>query len=228
MNARKLISKMRLPVITFATLAAAVPYPLPNNTLDLPILRRETTSGVGTISPCQVPGVMLCNGPKLIGECDIEHKVTWGSVPAGTICHCDSPDNCMFVASDNGPYGSNPEPAPSHAVPSGTATPAYTPPASTSNPAPAPSNTTGGSSYQVYNGNGSPEQGWPVQSDWLSFEKLWNGYESLIGQNCMSLPTHVPNNSPEETANLRQAIWTESKRCGVPSAFALAIMMYVY
>ena len=98
-----------------------------------------------------------------------------------------------------------------------------TPDKTGSTPAPPVPTPTGG--YQVYKGDGSAQQGWPDQSQWLPFDELWKGYLPMIGKNCENLYTPVRDNTDEETANLQKALLSESSKGGVPSNFALALVM---
>jgi len=75
-----------------------------------------------------------------------------------------------------------------------------------------------------YQGDGSVADGWPAQSQWLSFDDLWAGYLPNIGTNCASAFGDA-NNTPQETAELKTALLQQSKLAGVPAAFALALAM---
>lgn len=61
-------------------------------------------------------------------------------------------------------------------------------------------------------------------SEWKTFDELWEGYKPMLGQNC-DTAFKVPNNTPEDTENIRKALLSQSKVGGVPSTFALALMM---
>ena len=76
----------------------------------------------------------------------------------------------------------------------------------------------------MYTGNGSPSAGWPDVSSWLSFEELWSANAPDLGQSCETA-FGVPNNTPEETADIKSALIAESAATGVDKRFALAIMM---
>lgn len=95
---------------------------------------------------------------------------------------------------------------------------------SSSSPSPTGSAPSGGVAYKLYSGDGSTADGWPSQSDWLSFDALWQGYSKEIGANCMTA-FQVPNNTPEETANIKKALMSNSQQANIPPEFALAIMM---
>ena len=114
---------------------------------------------------------------------------------------------------------------------------AAVPPPSTSAPAPAPAPAptstgapSGGSSsglgdkYTMYNGDGSTSQGWPSQSDWMDFDSMFQANMQDLTISCED-SFAVPNNSPEEIANLKSAIQSVAQSSGVDERFILAIVM---
>lgn len=62
----------------------------------------------------------------------------------------------------------------------------------------------------MFTGNGSPAAGWPDKSTFLSFDALWNLHESNFNK--------CPGQTPEETAQLRQAILAVDKETGYNDA----------
>ncbi|KAK4494843.1 hypothetical protein PRZ48_014199 [Zasmidium cellare] len=136
----------------------------------------------------------------------------------------------------------------SAAAPTSYSAPAYTPPASSSEAAPttaaptseAPSSTapappsysapSGGSSggkgdsYTMYTGDGSTSAGWPSLEDWMDFESLWQTNMQYISVSC-SNSFQVPDNTDEESNNLKSAIQAEAQSTGIDERFILAVVM---
>ncbi|KAF2154010.1 hypothetical protein K461DRAFT_267087 [Myriangium duriaei CBS 260.36] len=99
--------------------------------------------------------------------------------------------------------------------PTTTTTPASEP---TSGPPPS-----GDYNYKTYTGDGTTNQGWPYQSQWLTFEQLWNFNLPTIQGSCHQY--NVPLNSDSETASLKNAIQSVSSSSGVDARFILAIVL---
>uniref|UniRef100_A0A2D3VB94 Transglycosylase SLT domain-containing protein n=1 Tax=Ramularia collo-cygni TaxID=112498 RepID=A0A2D3VB94_9PEZI len=77
---------------------------------------------------------------------------------------------------------------------------------------------TGSMRYTAYKGNGSIEDGWPAQGQWLDFRTLWVTNQRVqINKIC--------DNTEAETGDLYKAIFAVSKTTGVDPRFILAVMM---
>ena len=125
--------------------------------------------------------------------------------------------------------------APSAPAPSGSAVPSApagsSAPVASSAPAPSSSSTppTGGSggglgnTYTLYSGNGSPAAGWPSESDWMDFESMWAANEPTIKISCTQFGE--PNNSDQETSELKSALQSVASSSGLDDRYLLAIMM---
>ncbi|KAH8879299.1 hypothetical protein GQ53DRAFT_789383 [Thozetella sp. PMI_491] len=74
-----------------------------------------------------------------------------------------------------------------------------------------------------YSGDGSTGAGWPSQDRWASFGSLWNANVGTIGISCTQFGQ--ANNSPTETAQLRNAITSVAASSGVDARFILATVM---
>ena len=99
-------------------------------------------------------------------------------------------------------------------VPAGVSTTASSAPASTA---------TGSYAYKMYSGNGTVEAGWPAMSQWLDFETMFNFNIPIMQQSCSQW--NVPNNSPDEIADIKSAVQTISASSGVDARFIFAIIM---
>lgn len=236
---------MYLPAIAFVTLAAAAPFSTTTHSSPASILVRNPANDATTAS-CNTPGQLLCNGLTQWGLCTDTNSVIWMATADGTSCDCSSGD-CAIVNDDDlsAPSGntsasisasaptqtsppaySTPASPPADSTP--TSSPAYSSPASTSSSAagPSPSGTGSGtgSHYTQFNGDGSPQDGWPTMSDWISFDDLFTAYEPIMGQTCTSA-FGVPNTPASALPVLQAALLSESQAAGIPPEFALAIMM---
>lgn len=220
-------------LFTFATLlalAAAIPHPIDR------IGNIVARSG----KPCKTDGALVCNGDgSKFAICSYGHAI-FQPVGAGTTCACSGGDDnaCVIASADNGGPPASP--------------PSETPEASShkpehghkqqnqlkhqNNPAPkqektphepptaAPVPPSGGVSYKLYLGNGSPDQGWPTKSEWVSFDTLWSiNLKSRISSSCADFGE--PNNSPEESEEIRKAVLAQSKAAGVDPRLALAMLV---
>jgi len=105
----------------------------------------------------------------------------------------------------------------------GSTTPASLPAgSSTTSSAPA-STATGSYAYQMYSGNGTVAAGWPAMSQWLDFDDMWNFNVPIMQQSCSQWG--VPNNSPDEIADIKSSVQSISASSGVDARFILAIIM---
>jgi len=77
--------------------------------------------------------------------------------------------------------------------------------------------------YVSYNGDGSVGAGWPGSDKWAEFDTIWNGYESMISKSCDWMK--VPNNTPQESADLKSAIQSVSAANKVDARFVLATVL---
>lgn len=227
---------MYLPAIAFVTLAAAAPAS---------ILVRTPANDAAAPS-CNTPGQLLCNGQNQWGLCTVANSIVWMATADGTSCDCSAGD-CSIVNDDDlsapssSPSGntstSTSAPAPTQTSPPAYSTPAsppanstltspppYSGPASTPSSAAAPLPSGTGSHYTQFNGDGSPQDGWPTMSDWIAFDDLFTAYEPIMGQTCTSA-FGVPNTPASSLPVLQAALLSESQAAGIPPQFALAIMM---
>lgn len=77
---------------------------------------------------------------------------------------------------------------------------------------------TGSMKYTAYKGDGTTNDGWPSQSQWLDFRTLW----------VMNQRVHINklcDNSAEETGDLYKAIFAVSQSTGVDPRFILAVIV---
>ncbi|ORY12187.1 hypothetical protein BCR34DRAFT_564001 [Clohesyomyces aquaticus] len=77
--------------------------------------------------------------------------------------------------------------------------------------------------YAVFGGDGTTAAGWPRQSDWMSFESLWELNEATINSACTQFGQ--ANNSPPETAAVKSGLESASESSGIPKELLLAIMI---
>ncbi|TKA35898.1 hypothetical protein B0A54_12345 [Friedmanniomyces endolithicus] len=96
--------------------------------------------------------------------------------------------------------------------------------------APAPSSTSGGGSsggfgdtYKVYLGDGTTASGWPSQSEWTDWESMWTANMAYISISCTQFGE--PNNSDQESADVKSAIESVASSSSIDERFILAIMM---
>lgn len=83
----------------------------------------------------------------------------------------------------------------------------------------------GGSNHYVqYEGNGSVAAGWPAVLTWVSFNDLWVASLHSISRSCDQL-YKVPNNSDQETQDLKDAINSVAHESRVDHRFILAAIM---
>lgn len=150
-----------------------------------------------TSSACTVTdGSMVCSDDGAQWGICSSGQVVFQDVAAGTICK----DGTLQVS------GSSGTPAEPSAVTSA-------PPETTTGP---------GEHYKIYLGNGEPSQGWPEHGDWGDFEDMWSkNLESIIKTGCQS----GQQNTPENNADLKEAIHNVSKSSDVDARFILAIVL---
>ncbi|KAF2732974.1 hypothetical protein EJ04DRAFT_513525 [Polyplosphaeria fusca] len=79
------------------------------------------------------------------------------------------------------------------------------------------------SSYTNYGGDGSPNSGWPAQSEWQSFDDLFKANSKLITASCSQF--NVADTTETEMGQIKDAITAAASSSGVDAAFILAIMM---
>ena len=120
---------------------------------------------------------------------------------------------------------SSPAPKPSKPAPKPSPPPhkpSSAPPTYSNSTAPPPSS--GPWTYKTYLGDGSPSEGWPTSNQWVSFDALWtSNLASRISTSCSAFSE--PNNSAQESEEIRTAILAEAKTCGVDPRLALAQMI---
>ncbi|KAJ2976249.1 hypothetical protein NQ176_g5057 [Zarea fungicola] len=78
--------------------------------------------------------------------------------------------------------------------------------------------------YNPYQGDGSVAAGWPDQSDWGSYDQLWDANVPLMQQSC-GWNNWGDNNSDDEISAINTAIQQVSGQSGVDARFILAIVM---
>lgn len=177
---------------------------------------------------------MICSGKSHWAICS-NGLATFQEVAAGTICSCTGGQCAIGLG---GPIGSGtlssapfPTAGPTapkapamtvtiaHSSPSAAAPTAYSSaPAPTS---PAPAVPSSGTPYKMYQGDGEVAQGWPKQSEWLGFEQLWSIQGKILGASCETV-FGVPNNTPQNNADIKAAILAEANSTGVDARFILA------
>lgn len=86
-----------------------------------------------------------------------------------------------------------------------------------------PSQTEGSTYGETYKGDGSESSGWPSQSDWLSFDDLFEINKPIMKESCANFGQ--ADNSDEEIDNIKSSIEDVSSETGVDKAFVLAMMM---
>ncbi|KAM7183148.1 hypothetical protein V8F20_012728 [Naviculisporaceae sp. PSN 640] len=74
-----------------------------------------------------------------------------------------------------------------------------------------------------YRGDGSTGAGWPAESQWASFDNMWNANLHNLGISCAWMGQ--ANNSPTEIAQIRSAVLSISQQSGVDARFILAVIM---
>jgi len=78
--------------------------------------------------------------------------------------------------------------------------------------------------YTFYQGNGSPEAGWPTQDQWATWDELWATASSAMASTC-GWNSVQPENSPDEIADVGRAIQQVAGETGVDERFILSIVM---
>ncbi|EFY97695.1 hypothetical protein X797_002892 [Metarhizium robertsii] len=199
-----------------------------------------STNGTLASAPGASPTAPLTSAPAPEGtpaqSASVSAAVPTSAPPAGSsLVPSSSPVAAPAPSSDPAPVPSSapvpvpssaPVPAPSSAaapVPSSGPAPA---PSSAAAPAPSPDAGPAPSSpapYKLYLGNGSPADGWPTESKWPSFEALWTLNLPLIKTACTY--SKQPQNSEQETAELKSAIESVGQSSGVDTRFIFAIVM---
>ncbi|EMC91759.1 hypothetical protein BAUCODRAFT_49760, partial [Baudoinia panamericana UAMH 10762] len=75
----------------------------------------------------------------------------------------------------------------------------------------------------LYLGDGTTAQGWPSMSAWTNFESMWTANLPIISISCTQFGE--PNNSDQESADVKSAIQSVSSASGVDERFILAVVM---
>lgn len=76
--------------------------------------------------------------------------------------------------------------------------------------------------YQFFAGDGSSASGWPNMSSWLSFNAAYENARPFFGQGCVG---NVPGNTPNETAEVKEAIASVANVTSVDPRFILAVAL---
>ncbi|KAB5518149.1 hypothetical protein GE09DRAFT_1066138 [Coniochaeta sp. 2T2.1] len=77
--------------------------------------------------------------------------------------------------------------------------------------------------YTMYWGAGRQNEGWPVRSQWVSFENMFNNNKNLMFGSCSTWG--VPNNSGPEIGAIWDAIQQVAGETGVDHRFILAVII---
>ncbi|CAG8974091.1 hypothetical protein HYALB_00011613 [Hymenoscyphus albidus] len=72
----------------------------------------------------------------------------------------------------------------------------------------------------AFKGDGSAKAGWPTDSKWVTFDKMWSTNKPKIG-----CPAGTTKNSAAETDNIKAGIQSVAKSSGVDQRFILAVIM---
>ncbi|UKZ91351.1 uncharacterized protein TrAFT101_006335 [Trichoderma asperellum] len=78
-------------------------------------------------------------------------------------------------------------------------------------------------SYTLYLGDGSTGAGWPDQSQWVSFENMFNNYKNQMFSSCDWMG--VPDDSGPEVGAIWDGIQAAAAATGVDHRFILAVIM---
>ncbi|UKZ88828.1 uncharacterized protein TrAFT101_004562 [Trichoderma asperellum] len=79
--------------------------------------------------------------------------------------------------------------------------------------------------YTMYWGDGSTGAGWPAQSQWVSFENMFNNYKNQMFAACGNLPTPQANDSGPEVGAIWDGIQMAAAATGVDHRLILAVIM---
>jgi hypothetical protein len=82
----------------------------------------------------------------------------------------------------------------------------------------------GGAYIRTYKGDGSTNDGWPSQTEWLSFDSMWEGNQKILKSSCSSAFSQI-DNSDQELDDIKSSIDDVSSSTGVDKTFVLAIML---
>ena len=82
----------------------------------------------------------------------------------------------------------------------------------------------GGSYIRTYKGDGSTNDGWPSQNEWLSFDNMWEINQKIMKSSCSNAFSQI-DNSDQELEDMKAAIEDVSSSAGVDKTFVLAIML---
>ncbi|KAG5985065.1 hypothetical protein E4U55_001806 [Claviceps digitariae] len=79
--------------------------------------------------------------------------------------------------------------------------------------------------YVMYMGKGSTSEEWPAQSEWVSFENMFENYKSQMFKSCGRQHPPQTDNTESEVAAIYEGIQQAAAATGVDHRFILAIMM---
>jgi hypothetical protein len=82
----------------------------------------------------------------------------------------------------------------------------------------------GGAYIRTYKGDGSTNAGWPDQTEWLSFDDMWDDNQKILKSSCSRAFSQI-DNSDEELDDIKSSIEDVSSSTGVDKTFILAIML---
>jgi hypothetical protein len=77
--------------------------------------------------------------------------------------------------------------------------------------------------YHKYSGDGSVVAGWPTMDEWVDFESMWKANMPNMEASCSQWG--VADNTPEEIADLKDAIQVTAAKTGMDERFLFAIIM---
>lgn len=81
----------------------------------------------------------------------------------------------------------------------------------------------GSDTYKTYTGVGTTAAGWPDMSAWVNFDSMWTANMAYISISCTQFGE--PNNSDQESADLKTAIQSVASSSSIDQRFILAVVM---
>ncbi|KXT06668.1 hypothetical protein AC578_8591 [Pseudocercospora eumusae] len=106
---------------------------------------------------------------------------------------------------------------------SSSSAPAYAASSSAAAPSATSSLSSDSVQYTEYLGTGEPDEGWPIESSWLSLDQLFEINKNLMSTSCKQW--NVADNSAAEISDIKSSIETVSKSSSVDARFILAIIL---
>lgn len=78
--------------------------------------------------------------------------------------------------------------------------------------------------YVNYGGDGSTSKGWPAESAWASFDKIWSGNLDIMKTSCKQ-SFGVADNTEEELSAIKSGLESAAQQSGVDKRFLLSVMI---